>query len=200
MWTKNMLIISAAVALGASVRAEIFKVEIPAELTREDVLNPTPEVAARLDGLLRAHISQYPAWANCGAVGFTKDGELIYGAVEWAGKDNWEDNRITFEPAGEFLNHPGSWEAAEWHLHEVGQPEYNGVYDLAQDIFGYPFYPGNLTVYVKWDPRIPVEEGYYNITTQTIYLKNWRNWEDYLNQSPENHDFHDDAAVLGVYF
>lgn len=173
---KRITLLTTVVALGVTplnVSAGIFKVEVPPEVTPEEVLSPTPELKAQLEQLLREKITRHPAFVFESAVAFTKGGEIIYRTPEAPKTSNWADNRITFEPAGLFLEIPGSWEAAEWHLHEVGQPEYNGVYDLAQDIFGYPFYPGNLTVYVEWDPTLPEEvPSYYHITNQTVYLRN----------------------------
>ena len=183
-----------SLAAAATVWGGVFKVEIPPDLEREDVLNPNPEVGARLEALLREEISKNKAAADLGPVAFTKDGEIITRDVEREYDDEWSDNRLGFEPAGLFDDYPGSWDAALWHLREVGQPEYNGVYALAEDIYGYPFWTGEITV--EWDDTVPVE-GYYNITTETIYLQNWRRWWDYLNQDPtENWQFHDDAAVL----
>ncbi len=124
----------------------------------------------------------------------TKNGELVYPAVERDVTDDWSDNRLTFVPAdtaeNRFLWYPGSWATAFWHLHEVGQPEKDGVYELAEDIFGYPFWTG--TVYVEWDPTIIVE-GFYYITNQTIYLRDWENWN--VPGWQQDPDWNDDAAV-----
>ena len=62
----------------ATTHAALFKVEVPADLTKDDVLNPTAEVNARLDTLLQGKIAADPDAANVAAVVFTKDGELIY--------------------------------------------------------------------------------------------------------------------------
>ena len=170
-----------------------FKVEVPAYLEAEDVLNATDSVKAELDSLLREEIARYPAEVNNAAVVFTKNGELIYPEVERTETDGWSDNRLGFHAAGEFLNRPGSWDAAYWHLREVGQPDYNGVYALAEDMFGYPFWTSDITV--EWDPTLPLAiDGYYHITNEIIYLREWRNWD--LPGWQQDPDWNDDAAVL----
>jgi hypothetical protein len=90
---------------------------VPAYLEAEDVLNPTDSVKAELDTLLREEIAKYPAEVNNAAVVFTKNGELIYPEVERTETDGWSDNRLGFHAAGEFLNQPGSWDAAYWHAY-----------------------------------------------------------------------------------
>lgn len=102
-------------AFTANALAGYFKVEVPAYLEAEDVLNPTPSVKAELDSLLREEIAKYPAEVNNAAVVFTKNGDFIYPEVERTETDGWEDNRLGFHPAGEFFNWPGSWDAAYWH-------------------------------------------------------------------------------------
>jgi hypothetical protein len=125
-------------ATATTAAAGVFEIEVPADLTREDVLNPTAAVKARLEALMREEVAKHPAEANCAPVGFTKDGELIYPEVGREAMDDWSDNGLTFIPAptGEnrFLwpEFEGSWEAAVWHLHEVGRPEKDGVAPLAE--------------------------------------------------------------------
>jgi hypothetical protein len=189
-------------ATATTAAAGVFEIEVPADLTREDVLNPTAAVKARLEALMREEVAKHPAEANCAPVGFTKDGELIYPEVGREAMDDWSDNGLTFIPAptGEnrFLwpEFEGSWEAAVWHLHEVGRPEKDGVYELAEDMFGYPFRDG--VVFVEWDPTLPEEiEGFYYIETYTIYLRQWRDWQDErYKMEPNNPNWNDDAAVL----
>ena len=193
---KRLMYAVACLAFTANAFGGYFEVEVPAYLEAADVLNPTDSVKAELDALLREEITNHPAEVNNAAVVFTKNGEFIYPEVERTETDGWSEDRLIFHPAGEFSNQPGSWDAAHWHLREVGQPNYNGVYDLAEDIFGYPFWTADITV--EWDPSLPQTiDGYYHITNQTIYLQSWRRWWDYLNQNPvDNWQFHDDAAVL----
>ncbi|MGD8719783.1 MAG: hypothetical protein PVH29_13295, partial [Candidatus Zixiibacteriota bacterium] len=187
------------IAFVTSSFAGILTVEVPADVGREDILNPTDEMTTRLKALMHEAVRENPAAAEFGPVAFTKNGELILPDVEPTETDDWSENRLTFEPAetpeNMFLwpEYEGSWDAAYWHLREVGQPDYNGVYELAEDIFGYPFWPREITV--EWDETLQVE-GYYNCSLGTIYIQNWRNWENYLTQDPGNWPFHDDAAVL----
>jgi hypothetical protein len=179
------------IAITGAAWGGILQIEVPADVERVDVLNPTAEVKERLEALLGEELSRNPGATEIGPVAFTKNGEIIYPDAERKTTDGWSDNRLGFEPAGLFLQHPGSWDTAYWHLREVGQPVYNGVYALAEDIFGYPFWTYNITV--EWDDTLP-EEGYYNISLARIYLKNWRNW-NVLNWQ-QDHDWNDDAAVL----
>jgi hypothetical protein len=174
--------------------AGILTVEVPADVGREDVLNPTDEMSARLKALMHEAVRENPAAAEFGPVAFTKNGELILPDVERDDTDGWDENRLGFEPTGLFNDYPGSWDAAYWHLREVGQPYYNGVYALAEDIFGYPFWTHEITV--EWDDTLQVE-GYYNCSLATIYIKNWRDWQDERYKTePNNPNWNDDAAVL----
>ena len=85
-------------AIAANANAGIFKIEVPPELEREDVLNPTAEVEAILDAVMREEISKNAAAADFGPVAFTKNGEIIYPDVErTATDDGWSDNRLGFE-------------------------------------------------------------------------------------------------------
>jgi hypothetical protein len=128
---KGLALATAFFATATTAAAGVFEIEVPADLAREDVLNPTPAVKARLEVLLRDELAKHPAEANCAPSAFTKDGEIIYADVAREGMDDWSDNRLTFVPAdtaeNRFLWYPGSWDAAVWHLHEVGQPEKDGV-------------------------------------------------------------------------
>jgi hypothetical protein len=187
------------IAFVTSAFAGILTVEVPVDVGREDVLNPTDEMMTRLNELMCEELKDNPAAVEFGPVAFTKNGEIIAPDLEKDDTDGWSDNRLGFEPAqtpeNKFLwpGEEGSWEVALWHLREVGQPNYNGVYGLAEDIFGYPFWTREIKV--EWDETLPVE-GYYNCSLTTIYVREWRNWEDYLTQDPSNGNFHDDAAVL----
>ena len=93
----NLLV--AFTVAAASAYGALFKVEVPTDLTKEDVLNPTADIAARLDTVLREQIAADLVAANLAAVVFTKDGELIYRAGERTETDAWSDNRLGFEPA-----------------------------------------------------------------------------------------------------
>jgi hypothetical protein len=42
----------------------ILTVEVPADVEREDVLNPTAEVSARLDALAHEETARHPAYAE----------------------------------------------------------------------------------------------------------------------------------------
>jgi hypothetical protein len=125
-------------AIAATAAAGVFEIEVPADLAREDVLNPKPAVKARLGALYREELAKHPAEANCAPSAFTKDGEIICADVAREAMDDWSDNRLTFVPAetaeNRFLwpGNEGSWEAAVWHLHEAGQPEKDGVAPLAE--------------------------------------------------------------------
>jgi len=131
---RGVAFTAAFLATATTAAAGVFEIEVPADLAREDVLNPTPAVKARLEALFREELAKHPAEANCAASAFTKDGEIIYADVAREAMDDWSDNRLTFLPAptGEnrFLwpEFEGSWDAAVWHLHEVGQPEEDGVW------------------------------------------------------------------------
>ena len=135
---RGVAFTAAFLATATTAAAGVFEIEVPADLAREDVLNLTPALTARLEALMREEIAKHPAEANCGPVGFTKDGELIYPEVEREAMDDWADNRLTFLPADTAENrflwpgNEGSWEAAVWHLHEAGQPEKDGVAPLAE--------------------------------------------------------------------
>ena len=127
-------LVTVSLAVATIATAGVFEVEVPADVEPVDVLNPTAELKARLEALLREEISKHPAEASLGAVAFTKNGEIIAPEVERAATDGWSDNRLGFEPADTAENrflwpeYQGSWETARWHLREVGQPDYNGVY------------------------------------------------------------------------
>jgi hypothetical protein len=194
-WRLGLLTVA---AFATAAYGGFFRIELPADLTAADVLNPTAAVSARLDTLVREETARHPAYAEYSTVVFTKDREIIYPDRTENVREGKDQPRLTFFPAGEFLNNPGSWAAAEWHLYEAGGPTYNGVYDIAQQVFGFPFF--NLDVRVEWDPTILpgayLPAGYYRMDNDTIYIKGWRHYEDYLIQEPSNGDFHDDAACL----
>lgn len=105
-------------AIATTAAAGVFEIEVPADLKREDLLDPTPAVKARLEALMREKIAKHPAEANCAPVAFTKNGELIYPEVVREAMDDWSDNRLTFIPADTAENRflwpefEGSWEAA----------------------------------------------------------------------------------------
>ena len=90
-------LVTVSLAVATIATAGVFEVEVPADIGREAVLNPTPEVKARLDRLLREEITKDPAAANLGPVAFTKDGELIYRVGERTETDAWSDKRLGFE-------------------------------------------------------------------------------------------------------
>ena len=90
-------LLAAFTVAAASAHGALFKVEVPPDLTKEDVLNPTAEVSARLDTVLREKVAADPVAADLAAVVFTKDGELIYRAGERTVTDDWSDNRLGFE-------------------------------------------------------------------------------------------------------
>ena len=131
---RGVAFTAAFLATATTAAAGVFEIEVPADLAREDVLNPTPAVKARLEALFRDELAEHPAEANCAPSAFTKDGEIIYAYVEREAMDDWADNQLTFIPADTAENrflwpgNEGSWDAAVWHLHEVGQPEEDGVW------------------------------------------------------------------------
>jgi len=186
----------AALMTAGFAYAGFFKVEVPPEVTAAAAANPSAELRASLDKLINDAVAKHPVHAVFATVVLTKDGEPILPAREGNATNGvWEEQRLGFEPANtpenEFLwpENEGSWEAARWHLREVGREQgYNGVYALAEDIFGYPFWTGE--VYVNWSEGYAVE-GFYNATWNWICIRNWRNWDDH--QDPY---FCDDAAVL----
>ena len=51
------------IALAGLTGATVLKVELPADLTADDVLNPTAEVSTRLDKLVREETAKHPAYA-----------------------------------------------------------------------------------------------------------------------------------------
>lgn len=110
-----------SLAAAVTVWGGVFKIEVPADVEREDVLNPSTETKDRLDVLLREELTKNLGAVEFGPVAFTKNGEIIAPDVERDGTDAWSDNRLGFHAAGEFLNQPGSWDAAHWHLREVGR-------------------------------------------------------------------------------
>jgi hypothetical protein len=86
-------------AVAAAAWGGILKVEVPADVEREDVLNPTAETEDRLDTLLREELARNPGAVEFAPVAFTKNGEIISPDVERDGTDAWSDNRLGFEPA-----------------------------------------------------------------------------------------------------
>jgi len=195
---KQAIVVAGLVLIAVSgVYAGLLEVEIPAGVTAEDALNPTPEIRESLEELINETVATHPVSAEFGVVVLTKNGEpIIEPKTECT--DGWEENRLGFEPAAtpenEFLwpGNEGSWDTARWHLREVGQDQgYNGVYALAEDIFGYPFWTGEVKV--NWSRDYAVD-GFYNVSWGWICIRDWRNWEWY--QEPNNPNWNDDAAVL----
>ena len=100
MGKKIAINLFAAFTFGVtSAYGALFKVEVPTDLTKEDVLNPTADITARLDTVLREKVAADPVAADLAAVVFTKDGEIIYPDVERYATDDSSDNRLGFEPA-----------------------------------------------------------------------------------------------------
>ena len=159
---KLAIVVAALILITVpQVSAGFLEVEVPAGVTAEDALNPTPELRATLEGLISESVAAHPSSAEFGVVVLTKNGETII-EPKTEDVDGWEENRLGFEPAftpeNEFLwpGNEGSWDAARWHLREVGQEHgYNGVYALAEDIFGYPFWTGEVKV--NWSQGYAVE-------------------------------------------
>ena len=91
--------VAVSLAVAGVVWGGILEVEVPADVEREDVLNPSTETKDRLDALLREEITKNPGAVEFGPVAFTKNGEIISPDVERDGTDAWSDNRLGFEPA-----------------------------------------------------------------------------------------------------
>jgi len=53
-----------AVLTATAAYGGFFRIELPADLTAEDVLNPTAEVSSRLDTLVREETAKHPAYAT----------------------------------------------------------------------------------------------------------------------------------------
>lgn len=91
--------VAASLAVAGAVWGGILKVEVPADVEREDVLNPTADMEDRLEALLREELAKNPGAVEFAPVAFTKNGEVIAPAVERDPMDGWSDNRLGFEPA-----------------------------------------------------------------------------------------------------
>jgi hypothetical protein len=61
LWRAGLL---AALALAAGAYGGFFRIELPADLTAADVLNPTAEVSTRLDTLVHEETARHPAYAE----------------------------------------------------------------------------------------------------------------------------------------
>jgi len=69
LWRFGLL---TAAAFAAAAYGNFFRIELPADLTAEDVLNPTDEVSVRLDVLVREETAKHPAYAGFDALRLTK--------------------------------------------------------------------------------------------------------------------------------
>jgi len=68
LWRVGFL---AAAAFATAAYGGFFRIELPADLTAADVLNPTAEVSARLDTLVREETAKHPAYAAFSTSGLT---------------------------------------------------------------------------------------------------------------------------------
>jgi hypothetical protein len=98
---RNTLIslLGAFVVTAATAYGGLYKIEVPADLTKEDVLNPTAYTADRLDALLREELAKNPGAVEFEPVAFTKNGEIISPTVEHDVTYGWGNDRLGFEPA-----------------------------------------------------------------------------------------------------
>ena len=134
LWRFGLL---TAAAFATVAYGGFFRIELPADLSAEDVLNPTAEVSARLDVLVREETAEHPAYAEYSTVVFTKDGEIIYPDRSENVREGTDQPRLTFFPAGKFLTEPGSWVAAEWHLYDAGEHAVSWQADVPTGIYIY---------------------------------------------------------------
>jgi hypothetical protein len=61
LWRMGFLGVA---VLATAAYAGFFRIELPADLSAEDVLNPTAEVSSRLDKLVREETARHPAYAE----------------------------------------------------------------------------------------------------------------------------------------
>ena len=106
---KQAIVVAGLVLIAVSgVYAGLLEVEIPAGVTAEDALNPTPEIRESLEELINETVAAHPLSAEFGVVVLTKNGKFIYREVERTETDDWSDNRLGFHAAGE---HTACWRA-----------------------------------------------------------------------------------------
>ena len=60
LWRFGLL---TAAAFATAAYGNFFRIELPADLSAEDVLNPSAEVSSRLDTLVREETAKHPAYA-----------------------------------------------------------------------------------------------------------------------------------------
>jgi hypothetical protein len=67
-WRLGLLTVA---AFATAAYGGFFRIELPADLTADDVLNPTAEVSARLDTLVREETAKHPAYAEFSTLSLT---------------------------------------------------------------------------------------------------------------------------------
>jgi hypothetical protein len=123
------LIFGAVLAGAVAAYAGVLYLELPAGYDAEMVLNPTDEERAMLRGFVFDELAKLDNDYTCRIVVLTKNGKPVFGPPRLS-----EEKDIESKPTlGHVHFHRGygfsdkKWDAAVWHLHEVGQPEKDGV-------------------------------------------------------------------------
>jgi len=104
---KQAIVVAGLVLIAVSgVYAGLLEVEIPAGVTAEDALNPTPEIRESLEELINETVAAHPLSAEFGVVVLTKNGKFIYREVERTETDDCWGNRLGFEAAKSAVDKP----------------------------------------------------------------------------------------------